>query len=221
MPRTTVHLVRHGEVHNPDGILYGRLPGYGLSERGHAMARLVAEAFTSPGSGPGDGHDVTYVVASPLQRAQETAAPLARALGLEVATDDRLIEADNVLEGRRLAGAGVRELLDPAILRHLYNPFSPSWGEPFAQQRDRVLAAVAAARRVAEGHEAVLVSHQSPIWAVRRALQGKPLWHDPRSRECSLASVTSLTFDGDRLVDHTYSEPAASLLPGASAVPGA
>lgn len=213
MPRTTVHLVRHGEVHNPDGILYGRLPGYGLSERGHAMATSVAAALAD--------HDVVRVVASPLQRAQETAAPLAETLGLEVGTDERLIEADNRFEGRRLAGAGPRELLDPAILRHLYNPLTPSWGEPFTQQRDRMFAAIAAARQAAEGHEVVLVSHQSPIWAVRRALQRKPLWHDPRTRECSLASVTSLTFDGDRLVGHVYSEPAAALLPGASAVPGA
>lgn len=214
MPRTTVHLVRHGEVYNPDGILYGRLPGYGLSERGHAMAQCVADALKS--------HDVVHLVSSPLQRAQETAAPLAEELGLDIVTDERLIEAGNVLEGRRLAGAGVRELLDPAILPHLYNPFRPSWGEPFTQQRDRVAAAVAAARQAARGHEAVLVSHQSPIWALRRALQRKPLWHDPRSRECSLASVTSLTFDDDgRLISHTYSEPAAALLPGASAVPGA
>lgn len=213
MPRTTVHLVRHGEVHNPDGILYGRLPGYGLSERGHAMAGRIAETLGE--------HDVVHLVSSPLQRAQETAAPLAAALGLEIETDERLIEADNRFEGRRLAGAGLRELLDPAILRHLYNPLTPSWGEPFTQQRDRMFAAIAAARRAAEGHEAVLVSHQSPIWAVRRALQRKPLWHDPRTRECSLASVTSLTFDGDRLVGHDYSEPAAALLPGTSAVPGA
>lgn len=213
MPRTTIHLVRHGEVHNPDGILYGRLPGYGLSERGHAMARCVAEAFAD--------HDVVYLASSPLQRAQETAAPLAEALGLDVAIDERLIEAANVLEGRRLAGAGARELVDPAVLRHLYNPFGPSWGEPFAQQRDRVVAAVTAARDAARGHEAVLVSHQSPIWALRRSLQGRPLWHDPRKRECSLASVTSLTFDDDRLIAHTYSEPAAAFLPGSSAVPGA
>lgn len=213
MPRTTVHLVRHGEVHNPDGILYGRLPGYGLSERGHAMARCVAEAL-------GD-EDVVHVVSSPLQRAQETAAPLAEMLGLDVATDERLIEAGNVLEGRRLAGAGVRDLLDPAVLGHLYNPFRPSWGEPFAEQRDRMVAAIIAARGAALGHEAVLVSHQSPIWALRRAVQRKALWHDPRARECSLASVTSLTFEDDRLVGHTYSEPAAALLPGASAVPGA
>lgn len=213
MPRTTVHLVRHGEVENPDGILYGRLPGFHLSERGRAMARLVADSFADA--------DVTVVTASPLLRAQETAAPIAARLGLEVGVDARLLEADNRFEGRRLAGAGPRDLLAPRVLRHLYNPLRPSWGESFTAQRDRMFAAIATARAQAAGHEAVLVSHQSPIWAVRRALQGRPLWHDPRSRECSLASVTSLVFEGKRLVGHHYSEPAAALLPGASGVAGA
>ncbi|TNU76744.1 histidine phosphatase family protein [Miniimonas arenae] len=213
MSRTIVHLVRHGEVHNPDGVLYGRLDGYRLSERGAAMADAVAQAFA--------GADVTHVISSPLQRAQETAAPIAATLALDVETDERLIEAANLLEGRRLAGAGGRELLTPSVLRHLWNPLRPSWGEPFTEQRDRMFAAIADARRLADGHEAVLVSHQSPIWAVRRSLQGRPLWHDPRSRECSLASVTSLTFEDARLVGHDYAEPAAALLPGASSVPGA
>lgn len=214
MAKTTIHLVRHGEVDNPHGVLYGRLPGYVLSERGHAMARAVADAL-------GTGHDVAHVISSPLERARQTATPLAQALGLPIEVDERLIEAENVLEGRPVSGGGWRSLLRPESARHLYNPFRPSWGEPFTQQRDRMFAAIADAREAAEGREAVLVSHQSPVWAVRRALQGKPLWHDPRSRECSLASVTSLTFDGATLVAHTYTEPAAALLPGASGVAGA
>ncbi|GMA32409.1 histidine phosphatase family protein [Litorihabitans aurantiacus] len=215
MSRTTVHLLRHGEVENPDKILYGRLPGYVLSERGHAMAAMVAQAFVA------GRDDVTHLVSSPLERARQTAQPLADALGLDVVIDPRIIEAENALEGRPVAGGGWRNLLTPDSLRHLYNPLRPSWGEPFTQQRDRMFAAIATARRAAQGHEAVLVSHQSPIWAVRRALQGRPLWHDPRTRECSLASVTSLTFEGATLVAHSYSEPAAALLPGASAVAGA
>ena len=215
MSRTVVHLLRHGEVDNPHRILYGRLPGYGLSPLGHQMAETVAAAFRASGA------DVTHLVSSPLQRAQETAAPIAEALGLTVSLDGRVIEADNTLEGRAIAGGGARAMLTPSVLRHLYDPFTPSWGEPFAAQRDRMMAAILDARRAAEGHEAIVVSHQSPIWAVRRWLQGKPLWHDPRQRECSLASVTSLTFDGSTLVGHDYSEPAAALLADASTVPGA
>lgn len=84
-----------------------------------------------------------------------------------------------------------------------------------------MLAGVADARRAAEGHEAVVVSHQLPIWVTRCALEGRRLWHDPRKRQCALASLTSLRFEGDRLVGIEYSEPAADLLAGASKVPGA
>lgn len=218
MPRTLVHVVRHGEVHNPDGVLYGRLPGYHLSERGFAMAQLVADTLHDGGA------QVRLVVASPLLRAQQTATPMASAFGLPVGVDTRLLEAGNILEGRRLSAGGPKALLAPDVMRHLYNPFAPSWGEPFTAQRDRMIAAVSGARAAVDalgGGEAVLVSHQSPIWALRRALQRRPLWHDPRTRECSLASVTTLTFDGATLLAHDYAEPAAALLPEKPGVAGA
>jgi broad specificity phosphatase PhoE len=210
--RTVVHLLRHGEVHNPHGILYGRLPGYHLSERGRRMADLVAEHLR--------GHDVTRVIASPLERAQETAEPIAQAHRLDVGTDGRLVEAGNHFEGLTF-GVGDGSLRHPAHWPKLVNPFRPSWGEPYEQIAARVLAVVARARDEARGHEAVLVSHQSPVWITRRKIEGRPLWHDPRKRECTLASLTSLTFDDDRLVSLDYSEPAASLLPGANQVAGA
>jgi broad specificity phosphatase PhoE len=209
---TVVHLLRHGEVHNPHGILYGRLPGYHLSERGRRMATLVAEYLR--------GRDVTRVIASPLERAQETAEPIAAAHGLEVGTDGRLVEAGNHFEGLTF-GVGDGSLRHPAHWPKLVNPFRPSWGEPYEQIAARVLEVVARARDEARGHEAVLVSHQSPVWITRRKIEGRPLWHDPRKRECTLASLTSLTFDDDRLVSLDYSEPAASLLPGANQVAGA
>ena len=210
--RTVVHLLRHGEVHNPHGVLYGRLPGYHLSDRGRRMADLVAEHLR--------GHDVTRVIASPLERAQETAGPIAQAHGLEVASDGRLVEAGNHFEGLTF-GVGDGSLRHPAHWPKLVNPFRPSWGEPYEQIAARVLAVVARAREEARGHEAVLVSHQSPVWITRRKIEGRPLWHDPRKRECTLASLTSLTFDDDRLVALDYTEPAASLLPGANQVAGA
>jgi broad specificity phosphatase PhoE len=211
-PTTAVHLVRHGEVSNPDGILYGRLPGYHLSELGLAMADRVAESFA--------GHDIAVVTASPLERAQETAAPIAAAHGLQVGTDARLIEAGNHFEGLAF-GVGDGSLRHPRHWRYLVNPMKPSWGEPYRQIAARVLGAVAAARTQAEGREAVLVSHQLPVWATRLYLEGRRMWHDPRRRECSLASVTTLTFAARDLVAISYSEPAADLLPGASKVAGA
>ncbi len=210
--RTVVHLLRHGEVHNPDSILYGRLPGYRLSQRGEAMADLVAEHLADD--------DIALVVASPLERAQQTATPIAAAHGLAIATDERAIEAANHFEGRRF-GHGKGSLTNPANWPLLINPFRPSWGEPYATIATRMQAAIAAAREQATGRAAIIVSHQLPIWTVRNRLEGRRLWHDPRNRECSLASLTTLSYDGDQLADIAYSEPAAALVAGANPTPGA
>jgi broad specificity phosphatase PhoE len=215
MPTTTVHLVRHGEVDNPRGVLYGRLPGYHLSERGHAMAQRLGEHFS------GGSHDVVLLKASPLTRAQETAGPIATGLGLELGTDERLLEAANHFEGKTF-GVGDGSLRKPRHWPYLLNPFRPSWGEPYREQVVRMHAAVEDARQQALGHEAVLVSHQLPIWEARLGFEGRRLWHDPRKRECNLASVTSFTFDDDgALLGIVVTEPAADLLPGARTVPGA
>lgn len=209
---TTVHLLRHGEVHNPEKVLYGRLPGYVLSDLGHQMAQRAAEALA--------GRDLALVVSSPLERAQQTAAPVAERHGLVIATDDDLIEAENIFEGQRVSvGDGV--LRQPRTWRHLYDPFTPSWGEPYTKVAARMGAAVDRARAQVPGREAVLVSHQLPIWVARLAAEGRRFWHDPRSRQCSLASLTSLTYEGDALVAITYTEPSRDLLPGASKVAGA
>jgi len=73
-----------------------------------------------------------------------------------------------------------------------------------------MVTAIDKARAKAAGHEAVCVSHQLPVWTLRRRLENKRLWHDPRRRQCGLASLTSFVFDGDALVDIRYSEPAGS-----------
>lgn len=199
MTKTVVHFLRHGEVRNPDGILYGRLPGFVLSEKGRQQALTVAETLAQ--------HDLTHVVASPLERAQETATPIAAAHRLDVHADDRLIESANRFEGQRVA-VGDGALRQPKNWPMLRDPFTPSWGEPYVEVAHRMLGAAYRARAMAEGHEAVCVSHQLPIWTLRRFLEAKRLWHDPRRRECSLASLTSLVFDGEMLVDINYSEPA-------------
>jgi broad specificity phosphatase PhoE len=209
---TRVHLVRHGEVDNPQQVLYGRLPGYHLSALGRQMADRVAAWAKEL--------DVAVVVASPLERAQETAAPVAAEHGLPVDSDDRLVEAANHFQGLTF-GVGDGSLRHPRHWPYLVNPLRPSWGEPYQHLAARVLGAVADARGRAEGRDAVLVSHQLPIWVTRLYLEGRRLWHDPRRRECSLASVTTLTYVGRDLLSITYSEPAADLLPVASKVPGA
>ena len=209
---TTVHLMRHGEVYNPDKILYGRLPDFHLSDLGQQMAVLAADAL--------EDRDITEIVSSPLDRAQETAAPLAERLGFTPTIDPRIIEADNVFEGQRVSvGDGV--LRQPKAWRHLYNPFKPSWGEPYVDVAARMRAAVTDARRRNRGHEAVLVSHQLPVWIARLDAENRRFTHDPRRRQCNLASLTSLNFDGDELISIVYTEPAASLYPNSTKGVGA
>jgi broad specificity phosphatase PhoE len=202
VPASLIHLVRHGEVFNPDHVLYGRIPGFGLSELG---ARMAAESAASK-----VGHPITRLYASPLQRAQESAAPWSKNFGLEIHTDERIIEPWNSFEGKTFE-------FGPSVIRHpsawklVRNPFKPSWGEPYQQIVDRMLAAVEDAWRATESGEVALVSHQLPIWMVHRALAGEKLYHDPRKRRCSLSSITTLTREGNRFVEVDYQDPARAL----------
>jgi len=210
--RTVVHLLRHGEVFNPEGVLYGRLPGFVLSDLGHEMADRAAAALK--------GHNISAVISSPMERAQQTAVPIATVHGVAIGTDPRLIEADNIFEGQKVSvGDGV--LRQPRAWRHLYNPLKPSWGEPYSEVAARMTEAIQAAREASRGSEVVLVSHQLPIWIARLAAENRRLWHDPRSRQCSLASITSLTYRDDELAAISYTEPSRDLLEQASKVAGA
>ncbi|CAN2221742.1 phoE Broad specificity phosphatase PhoE and related phosphatases [Candidatus Nanopelagicaceae bacterium] len=198
-------MIRHGEVENPNKILYGRQPGWRLSKRGQEMAQTIGEWSKSI--------DLGALHVSPLQRAQETAAPISRAHNIEIKTDDRLIEAANIFEGKSFElGSGV--LKHPSAWRHLYNPWKPSWGEPYEEQISRMLAAIFDANKAANGKDAIVVSHQLPIWILRSAIEGRSMLHDPRKRECTLASVTSVHFDDEGMISGTsYTEPAKHLLP--------
>jgi broad specificity phosphatase PhoE len=198
---TIVHLVRHGEVANPTRVLYGRLPGFGLSEDGQMMAKAAADFMA--------GRDVTVLRSSPLERARQTAEPIAAEVGLPVEVDDRLIEPWNHFEGMRVA-VGDGSWRAPRHWIYLSNPFRPSWGEPYVEVAERVLAAAADAAKAAAGHEAVCVSHQLPIWTARRSVEGKRLWHDPRRRQCALGSVTSLTYVAGKFTSIAYREPSGS-----------
>ena len=212
---TVVHLLRHGEVRNPTKILYGRLPGFRLSDLGEQMAKAAAAAVAD--------RDITYLVSSPLERAVQTAEPFAAQSGLTIDVDERLIESANFFEGERVS-VGDGALRDPRNWWVLRDPVTPSWGEAYTAIARRMVAALHAARQRAEGHEALCVSHQLPIWTLRRALEHKRLWHDPRRRQCGLASLTSFHFDGDSLAGIGYSEPAAHLVatsPSAKTAKGA
>jgi broad specificity phosphatase PhoE len=201
--RTVVHMLRHGEVGNPERVLYGRLPGFRLSDLGVQMAKAVAQALADA--------DIAHVVASPLERARQTAEPIAAQFKLPVEIDERLIESANVFEGRRV-GVGDGALRDPRNWWAVRDPFTPSWGEPYVLIAQRMHEALLSARAAAEGREALCVSHQLPIWTLRRYLERKRLWHDPRRRRCALASVTSFHFEDAAVVGIGYAEPAAHLV---------
>ncbi len=215
MEITIVHVMRHGEVDNPGGVLYERIPGFGLTDRGHAMAQRVADSLIV------DGHDIARVIASPLLRAQQSAAPTARAFDLPIEADPRLIEAASPFRG--VAINANRALLAQPKYWHLYtHPLRPSWGEPYREVASRMSAALSGALREARGREALVVSHQMPITTLTRFARCQVLPHSPMSRVCSLASLTSFTFDGSTLVGIAYSEPAGDLLSGAADMtPGA
>ena len=205
MPADLIRLVRHGEVYNPDGILYGRIPGYHLSELGHAMADAAAESLS--------GHPITALYASPLQRAQESAAPWSERFELPIVTEERIIEPHNWFEGRKFEFPGA--LKHPRAWPKLINPLRPSWGEPYKAVESRMLAAIGDAWAAADGGEVVMVSHQMPIVMVARSVKGMRLFHDPRNRRCTLSSITTLARRGDRFIEVDYQEPARELLESA------
>jgi broad specificity phosphatase PhoE len=194
---TTVHLVRHGEVANPMGVIYGRLPGYHLSERGRDQASQASRRL--------ERADIGAVWASPLERAQETAETIAAPHGLELTTDERLIESATTLEG---AGRSLRSLLlSPRLWWSLRNPLRPSWGETFHEIRVRMVAAVNDAIAASGGREVVLVSHQTPVQVARLAIAERkvPPWLG--FAPCETGSVTTLVVDGDVLVSAAYFAP--------------
>ena len=204
---TVVHLVRHGEVANPEGVLYGRLPGFHLSEDGVLMAKAAAEYLA--------GRDVTLLLSSPLERALETAAPIAAQFGLEVRVDERLIEPWNHFEGAKF-DVTQAALLQPGAWPRLANPFRPSWGEPYEEIAERMLSVMGDAAREAYGHQAVCVSHQLAIWVARKAAENRRLWHHPGRRQCALGSVTSFTYRDGVITGVGYTEPAGRPDPGVS-----
>jgi broad specificity phosphatase PhoE len=210
MSADRIHLVRHGEVNNPEGVLYGRLPNFGLSHLGHKMALAAAEELKS------QGRRISGLYCSPLQRTRESAEPIGRLFGLNAVTDERFLEPTNVFEGSRLNAKHL--LRRPHLLFHLRNPRRPSWGEPYQQVAERMLAGISAAAESVESGDVVIVSHQMPIWMTHSAATGKPLPHNPAQRRCALSSITSFEIIDGILTEVDYREPAKGLQSGATDV---
>lgn len=210
---------------NPDGILYGRLSGFGLSKLGHRMAQAAADDLA------GRRRRIVRLASSPLQRTRESAAPIAAAFALEPGIDERIIEPRNRFEGTVMR----RSMRLPSNWPWLLNPWRPSWGEPYARIAERMRAAVndafdaLEAQAQADGGpngggddaeplDAVLVSHQLPIWVLHLAVAGERFMHDPRKRRCALSSITTFERHDGELVEVGYAEPAHSLQENATDV---
>lgn len=203
MPADRIHLIRHGEVHNPGQVLYGRLPHFRLSERGHEMAELAAKTLKA------DKRPISALIASPLLRTRESAEHVQDLLGLELVTDQRVIEPYNIFEGRKLSAKHIA--LRPHLVYHLRNPNKPTWGEPYEAVLARMLEAIRQANESVLDGDVVIVTHQLPIVMVQRHLAGLSLAHNPKKRKCSLSSITSLEIRNGRITQVDYREPAASL----------
>lgn len=216
MSATTIHLVRHGEVFNPDHVLYERLDGFHLSDRGRRMAdatgRYIAQ---SP-----QINTAAAVYSSPLDRTRETAEIILGHLNnerigrgetrIELATDERLIEAGNEFRGRRI-GHGDGALWRPENLALVRNLYKPSWGESYRHIAERMSDFVSQKIDEYPGKQIIVVSHESPIWTFRHLLEkGRPE-HNMLLRHTALASITSITFDdaSHRVMSITYVDPAA------------
>ena len=168
-----LHFIRHGQVFNPEGVIYERLDGFGLSDMGWKIATIAADKSHEM--------NVTRVVSSPLQRARESVKPWLDNTGLELEVDARVIENWNKLKGLR---PGVKSLAKkPWLLRHFHNPKKPSWSEPYQEIQTRMLEAARDLWDSTDSGDVVIVSHQLPIVMLQRTAQGAPLARDPRKRE--------------------------------------
>jgi broad specificity phosphatase PhoE len=203
MPANRLHFVRHGEVFNPKGVLYERIPGFQLSDLGHQMAGAAAKQLAS------ENREIVKLLASPLQRTQESAAPVSKEFGLEIEHEHRAIEPWNKFAGYKMGGRAV--LKKPSLALHLYNPQKPSWGEPYQEIATRMTDAALSAWDSVDSGDVVVVSHQLPIWMLYRSSQGLALPHDPRNRRCSLSSITSFEVVDGKLVEVDYREPGLEL----------
>jgi broad specificity phosphatase PhoE len=197
MMTQTIHLVRHGEVENPKGIIYGRLPGFHLSLRGQRQAEAAARHLADAAIGA--------IWASPLERAQETAVSIAAPHGLAITTDDRLLESVNSFEG--VGGTAYAILRNPRHWWRLRNPMKPSWGESFSDIAARMTSAIDDGIAGAGGRDVVIVSHQTPTIVSRHALAGRrvPPWFP--LTPCQTGSVTTIVLEGGEVLATSYFAP--------------
>ena len=207
MPATTIHFVRHGEVENPNHVLYERLPGFHLSNRGLKMASATAQYIaTVP-----QMRTISAIYSSPLERTQETAQQIANALQIgPIILDNRLIEAENNFRGKRI-GYGEGALWKNNNWKLVSNLWKPSWGESYKSIAARVGDFAREQVKNHPGEQIIAVTHESPIWSYRHLLETGHAEHNMLLRKTALASITSITYDCESMnvLSITYVDPAA------------
>ncbi|MDX2343832.1 MAG: histidine phosphatase family protein [Acidimicrobiia bacterium] len=181
-----IHLIRHGEVHNPKHVVYADLPGFALSEHGREQAAATAARLADL--------DLDALVSSPLDRAVATAFAISEQNGRSVSTDQRLTEWKL---GQRWAGVVWEELAEvfPGELAAYLEdpldlPFSPESLDTMAK---RMAAVVCDWVQMTGGGEVAFVSHQDPIHAVSRLLTGIGFddYHDGKPEHCSVLTLAA------------------------------
>ena len=185
LPPTVVLLVRHGKTPTTGRILPGQARGLHLSEEGRRQAEAVAERL-------GRLPKVAAIYASPLERARETAAPIARVRRLAVRIERDLLD----LDVGRWTGARLKRLArtpEWQVVQRYPSGFRFPGGESFVEMQARMTAALA---RIVERHRGatvVAVSHADPIKAVVAHALGAHLDHFQRIA-IAPASVTAIAY---------------------------
>ena len=193
-----LHLVRHGEVDNPERLVYADMPGFGLSDRGRAEAAAAAEYLATI--------QIAALYTSPLQRAQETAAAIAEACRVAVETIEDLTEW---LMARRWKGVSwddLSEVFPGELEAYLEHPTDLPFAEESTHTLGQRVAGVARAVVAAHPDEhVVIVSHQDPIQAGRLTLRDLPLaeLHLNRPGHCHVITL----LPGDPWIETGYWVP--------------
>lgn len=214
---TTVHLIRHGEVYNPDHVLYERLPGFHLSERGMRMAHETGRYLAQKS----ETKNPDAIFSSPLDRTIDTVTAIVEELGKMpetnniydvVTTDERIIEARNEFRGKRI-GHGEGALWKNGNWKLVRNLWRPSWGESYKEIAARVQDFVFEKVDEYPDGNVLAVMHESPIWSFRCLMEKGRSEHNMLLRKTALASVTSFTFEvgTHKLASIEYADPAAGV----------
>ena len=196
--QTRLYLVRHCDVENPRGVLYGHLPGFGLSEKGVRQAHALGRRFART--------PIRQIYASPLERAQQTAHIIASYLdGVPVTTTPELVEARF---GLHLQGVRPRDVWwrRPSWFVHFLRPGLLPYDETVGEMADRVRAPLLRLLRDHPGGGGICVSHGDPIQAFWVQEDGRPAWALHRL-QCAKGGYLELDYRGDTLAGRVYRAP--------------